>query len=95
MFVEVETGGKGSDALRTAVLSLLKPSPRPVRWPLRPSGLGSADNHAANVLPLIREIKRAGATTLRGYLTFECGAVSHGARWALVRNDREQCVGAG
>jgi DNA invertase Pin-like site-specific DNA recombinase len=25
----------------------------------------AADNHAANVLPIIREIKRAGATTLR------------------------------
>ncbi len=29
----------------------------------------AADNHAANVLPIIREIKRAGATTLREIAT--------------------------
>jgi hypothetical protein len=32
--------------------------------PLETTG-AAADNHAANVLPIIREIRKAGATTLR------------------------------
>ena len=34
------------------------------RWALESIG-AAADNHAANVLPIIRKIRKAGATTLR------------------------------
>ena len=39
-------------------------SPRHVRKLWRQA----ADNHAANVLPIIRDIRKAGTTTLRGRL---------------------------
>jgi hypothetical protein len=53
----------------------------------------AADQHAANVLPIIREIKKAGAATL-GDIADALNARGVGtARWALVRHDGEQCVG--
>jgi hypothetical protein len=44
----------------------------------------AADNHAANVLPLIREIKKAGATTLREIadaLNARGVSTARGGRW--------------
>ncbi len=44
----------------------------------------TADNHAANVLPIIREIKKAGATTLRDIadaLNARGIATARGGRW--------------
>ena len=44
----------------------------------------AADNHAANVLPIIREIKKAGATTLRQIavaLNARGVATARGGRW--------------
>lgn len=39
---------------------------KPVRAPGPQSRLGPANQHAANVLPIIREAQKVGATTLRG-----------------------------
>jgi hypothetical protein len=63
-----------------------------VRWPEARSGAegghatieATAGTHAANVLPLIREIKRAGASTLREIpdaLNARGVATARGGRW--------------
>ena len=44
----------------------------------------AADNHATNVLPIIREIRKAGATTLREIadaLNARGVATARGGRW--------------
>ena len=44
----------------------------------------AADSHAANVLPIIREIRKAGATTLReiaNALNARGVATARGGRW--------------
>ncbi len=51
----------------------------------------AADNHAANVLPIIREIREAGATTLREIadaLNARGVATARGGQWyaMTVRN---------
>jgi hypothetical protein len=51
----------------------------------------AADNHAANALPIIREIRKAGATTLREIadaLNARGVATARGGRWyaSSVRN---------
>ena len=51
----------------------------------------AADNHAADVLPIIREIRKAGATTLREIadaLNARGVATARGGRWyaSSVRN---------
>ena len=55
----------------------------------------AADNHAANVLPIIREIRKAGATTLREIadaLNARGVTTSRGGKWyaTTVRNVLER-----
>ena len=45
-----------------------------------------ADRFAANVLPIIREAQKAGASTLRQIADgAECAGYPNGTRWAVVR----------
>ena len=54
----------------------------------------TADQHAANVLPIIREIKRAGADTLREIAdALNARGVSTAQGRTLVRDDSEQRIG--
>ena len=49
-----------------------------------------ADRHAANVLPIIREIQRAGATSLSGPCgSAKCAWDRHSARRSLAGDDGE------
>ena len=55
----------------------------------------AADNHAANVLPIIREIRKGGATTLRRDCRRpQCARDPNSAGRAVVRDHGEQCARA-
>jgi hypothetical protein len=43
--------------------------------------MAEADRHAANVLPIIREAQKAGATTLRQIADARGVATARGGRW--------------
>ena len=55
----------------------------------------AADNRAANVLPIIREIRKAGATTLRRLRTPQCARRGDRAGRPVVRDDCQQCPRSG
>jgi hypothetical protein len=55
----------------------------------------NADRHAANVLPIIREVQRAGAKSLRYRECAKCSRHPYRAWRALGSDDGEQRAGTG
>lgn len=50
-----------------------------------------ADKHAANVLPIISEVQKAGARTLRQIAdALKCARSGDGTRWPMARSVRRE-----
>jgi hypothetical protein len=76
-----------------------KPTRDPLGFPAQAAAAAvkaieeQADCHAANVLPIIREIKRAGVKTLARHCRgAECSWCAYGARRALAGDDSLECA---